>query len=266
MGYLTDEENTLSSWIREEIEFEAPITKGKRGKAVKRVQEWLNLHHMGLDIDGDFGHITELKVKQFQEVHGIPVSGSVESETFHELVSPLRRVLTPLSVSTTDESLSNLITAYAQSHLREGPRETGGQNRGPWVRLYMKGNEGSEWAWCAGFVSFLLNQAAETLQMSLPIAGSFSCDSLAAQGKSAGVFIKESSIANGTTNISDFPNSGIFLVRRTNTDWTHTGVVTRFNEDSFDTIEGNTNDDGNREGYEVCARTRGYHGKDFILL
>ena len=29
---------------------------------------------------------------------------------------------------------------------------------------------------------------------------------------------------------------------------------------------GNTNDDGVREGYEVCARSRSYGGKDFLLL
>jgi hypothetical protein len=32
------------------------------------------------------------------------------------------------------------------------------------------------------------------------------------------------------------------------------------------TIEGNTNDDGSAEGYEVCARTRSYTNMDFILL
>lgn len=32
------------------------------------------------------------------------------------------------------------------------------------------------------------------------------------------------------------------------------------------TIEGNTNDDGSREGYEVCARTRDYNEMDFIKI
>lgn len=266
MGYLSAAGDTLSPWIREEIELEGTLQKGKRGKAVRRIQEWLNLHEMGLDIDGDFGRITERKIKQFQEAHGITPSGIVEAETFQELVAPLRRVLQPITPADTGDSLSNLVAAYALAHLQEHPRETGGQNRGPWVRLYMKGNEGPQWAWCAGFVSFLMAQAAETLQSSLPIPGSFSCDTLAAQGQSAGRFIKESALADGTTSVSDLPAASLFLVRRTNTDWTHTGIVTHFHEDCFDTIEGNTNDDGSREGYEVCARTRGYGGKDFIML
>ena len=58
----------------------------------------------------------------------------------------------------------------------------------------------------------------------------------------------------------------IFLVRRTPTDWTHTGLVTDAVPVAFDTIEGNTNDDGDREGFEVCSRSRGYASKDFITL
>ena len=43
------------------------------------------------------------------------------------------------------------------------PREIGGQNMGPWVRLYMDGREGAEFPWCAGFVCFVLAQACEAM-------------------------------------------------------------------------------------------------------
>ena len=36
----------------------------------------------------------------------------------------------------------------------------------------------------------------------------------------------------------------------------HTGIVERIDGDTLYTIEGNTNDEGSREGYEVCRRTR----------
>lgn len=36
----------------------------------------------------------------------------------------------------------------------------------------------------------------------------------------------------------------------------HAGIVVKLNENSFTTIEGNTNDDGVREGYEVAERIR----------
>ena len=58
----------------------------------------------------------------------------------------------------------------------------------------------------------------------------------------------------------------IFLNRKTSTDWTHTGIVTEVGDGWFRTIEGNTNDEGSREGYEACARTRGFKGRDFVCL
>jgi len=37
----------------------------------------------------------------------------------------------------------------------------------------------------------------------------------------------------------------------------HTGFVTAVNGDRIETIEGNSNDDGSREGYEVCVKPGG---------
>jgi hypothetical protein len=42
--------------------------------------------------------------------------------------------------------------------------------------------------------------------------------------------------------------------------------VLKAKEDVFHTIEGNTNDEGSREGYEVRKRIRGHEDKDFILI
>ncbi len=125
----------------------------------------------------------------------------------------------------------------------------------------MKGNEGRPWAWCAGFITFILKQATESLDIPMSIRGSVSCDSLVAQAKEVGLFISENDVRTTPP-----PRGCIFLNRRTNTDWSHTGLVTNVEDFTFDTIEGNTNDDGHREGYEVCSRSRGYTKKDFILL
>ena len=158
-------------------------------------------------------------------------------------------------------SIEDSMLDYAQAHLSAQPREIGGQNRGPWVRLYMRGRDGRQFPWCAGFVTFMLHQTCQSLDVALPIKGSGSCDSLAAQGKDSGLFLSENE-----SNPETLPAGSIFLVRRTSTDWTHTGLVLHADEDLFDTIEGNTNDEGLREGFEVCARSRGYGKKDFILF
>jgi hypothetical protein len=106
-----------------------------------------------------------------------------------------------------------------------------------------------------------MKQAAETLGIKAPIKGSFSCDSLAAQARSAGIFLSERAATP-----AKIPSGSLFLVRRTSTDWTHTGIVSDARNTVFETLEGNTNDDGDREGYEVCERRRGYGKKDFIIF
>ncbi len=249
----------LSRWIRDEVEFEKELKKGSRGMAVSRVQEWLNFHKIGLVVDGSFGPVTERSLKRFQANAGLAQSGKVNKKTFTALVQPMLAVLKPIKGKA--KTMGQAIAAYGQAHLAIHPIEIGGQNRGPWVRLYMKGHEGNAFPWCAGFVTFLMNQAAQTLKKDLPVEGSFSCDSLAAQAKANGRFLSET---NATPNA--IPAGTIFLVRRTSTDWTHTGIVTDTLAQTFDTIEGNTNDEGVREGFEVCARTRAYDSKDFILV
>ena len=234
-----------------ELEFGGDVARGANGAQARRVQEWLDLQGFGLSIDGDFGRITEDAVRRFQRAHRLPATGRVDQRTFDRLVAPLRRALR--NPARAIRTLPAAVLACAKAHLAQHPREVGGPNRGPWVRLYMNGMEGQPW--CAGFVSFVLGQAAGAVKKPMPIAGSVSCDALAAQGKEKNRFVSEK------------PRPGsIFLVRRTPTDWTHTGFVVEARKDSFFTIEGNTNDDGEREGYEVCTLSRGYNSKDFVLL
>jgi hypothetical protein len=234
--------------------------KGMKGKKVTLIQEWLCLQGYQIVIDGDFGDATDAAVRQFQREKKLRVDGIVGGRTFERLVLPMTKALEEISPG--KKGLGQMVVAYAEKHLEQHPREVRGQNKGPWVRLYMQGNEGSDWPWCAGFVSFILKQACKSLNVSPPIQTSFSCDSLVASAKERGVFLKES---DPMQKDAVAPGS-LFLVRRTSTDWVHTGIVLSVEDNIFQTIEGNTNDDGDREGYEVCQRIRNYESKDFILL
>jgi hypothetical protein len=239
---------------------EKDYQKGMRGKKVRLIQEWLCLHGCHIVIDGDFGDATDAAVRQFQKEKKLKPDGIVEEKTFEKLVLPMTEALKEIPPD--NKTLGQMVVAYAEKHLEHHPLEVGGQNKGPWVRLYMQGNEGRDWPWCAGFVSSILKQASKSLDISPPIQTSFSCDSLAASAKERGLFLKES-LAKENTAIA--PGS-LFLVRRTSTDWVHTGIVLSAENSIFHTIEGNTNDDGDREGYELCRRIRNYEKKDFILL
>jgi len=127
----------------------------------------------------------------------------------------------------------------------------------------MEGNEGEMWPWCAGFACFMMGQAAETIGHPLPFKRDFSCDTLAQRARAAGLFISGIQLTDPATQVT--PRS-FFLNRESQTDWTHTGIVVAAHKDSFEIIEGNTNDEGSREGYEVCKRVRGYKDKDFIRI
>jgi len=123
-----------------ELQFPGEIKRGDNGAAVKRVQEWLCLHEVHVGIDNGFGPATETAVKQFQSESGLPSTGIVNQPTFDALVQPMRNALQDIQPD--GKSLGELVVAYAQQHLAERPMEEGGDNRGPWVRLYMDGIDG----------------------------------------------------------------------------------------------------------------------------
>lgn len=243
-----------------DLALEKDLSKGHKGKKVALIQEWLSIHGFHIAIDADFGPATDYAVRQFQKKKKLKVDGIVDQRTFTKLIEPMTSALHPIAAN--DKQLGEMVVAYAKQHWKQHPIEIGGQNRGPWVRLYMKGNEGPAWPWCAGFVSFILEQARQSLNTPLPIQTSFSCDILAANAKEKGRFLQETQIAEK----SQIRAGSLFLNRRTATDWVHTGIVIEADEEFFHTIEGNTNDEGSREGYEVCKRIRGYKKKDFILI
>ena len=175
----------------------------------------------------------------------------------------MRRALTtPLSVP---KDIGVAVVYVARRHLAQHPREIGGQNLEPWVRLYLDGKEGKDWPWCVGFVLLVIRQACDALNMEEPFAKTVSCDRLASDGCKKNLLVREAEV-DGSSAANLPPPGTVFLQRREPGDWTHAGLVVRANKETFDTIEGNTNDEGSREGYEVCCRVGGYRSKDFVLL
>jgi len=257
---------TYPRTVRDEIEFPGEIADGTRGRKARRVQEWLTIQGFRTAIDDDFGPATKRAVQTFQRARGLAQTGTVDEQSWLALVAPMVRAF---SRSEPGDSIGDTVLRVAKQHLKEHPIELGGANCGPWVRAYMDGNQGAPWAWCAGFVTFVMKQAAEIEGVPTPVRGSFSCDLLATQAKEEGRFVSERSIDSTAANWSDdaLGSCCIFLVRRTSRDWTHTGFAFGYRGDgTFATIEGNTNDEGSREGYEVCRRVRGRSSKDFIRL
>jgi hypothetical protein len=242
-----------------EINIQNVVRLNSKGAEVQKVQEWINLWR-GMDltwkhivtVDGDFGPQTQEIIKIFQQKYNLNPDGVVGSLTFGKLAEPMIKAFTKIQV----DPLRDRIVAYAEQHLNNQPRELYNSNQGPWVRAYMDGNEGKDWAWCMGFVQTILDQAfAGTGQLfTLIMPHTYSCDVVGIHGRQKGSLLSYENIKN---NPSAFVKKGdVFLVRRTPQDWTHTGIITGVDDKKLHTIEGNTNDEGSREGFEVCRRIR----------
>ena len=247
----------------ERRELEPPaltLSMGSLGPDVKRLQEWLCLHGFHTAIDGDFGPATEAALEAFQEHNACAHESGVGPETWAELTWPMRRAVRA-DIPTTD--VSDRVLYVAHEHLACRPREVGGPNSGPWVRLYMDGHEGKDWPWCAGFATYVLRQALGHEEWR-----TFSCDELAQRAHARWLLVCQPPKEwQGPEHIKP---GDLFLIRNTERwphNWIHCGIVTAVHAEHFETIEGNTNQDGRREGTEVCKRVRAFNARtDFVLL
>jgi peptidoglycan hydrolase-like protein with peptidoglycan-binding domain len=237
-------------------------------KDVKKVQEWINLWkyndenwNISLRIDGDFGDVTLAAVRKFQQHFGLGTDGIVGNYTWRQLTKPMRDAFTRINGI---NDIHDLVVTYAKQHLKAAPHEYN-QNEGTWVRAYMDGHEGKEWPWCAGFVQTIVDQASFTIGKSLTdyMPRTYSCDVLGMYGRQKGLLITNAQARQDSGKIKP---GDVFLNVKSAGDWTHTGIVTGVEGDWIHTIEGNTNDEGSREGYEVCKRTRNFRTKEIDIF
>lgn len=236
------------------------LSLGARGPDVKRVQEWLTLGGSEVARDGDFGRLTEAALRAFQASRGLPATGAADATTFALLCAPLAAALAQVQLPL-GATLGEACVAHARAHLAAGARELDERNMGPWVRAYMGGHEGRAWPWCAGFVSFVLRQAAETLRDRVPFRLSYGCSELARYAKAAGRFI------DGSDGLGAVAPGDLFVVRgESQGSWSHTGVVAEVRGGSFLSVEGNTSYAGSREGTHVRSLERRPGRLDFIAV
>lgn len=125
-------------------------------------------------------------------------------------------------------------------------------NDGPWVEAVQRvtGNKRGD-PWCASFVAFVLGIAYRGKN---PLPATASCDRLLQFARTQGIVTTE-------------PEPGdVFLVLKTPNDAVHTGFVTAVSPLEVKTVEGNTNEDGGRDGWGVFARKRRRDRLTFVRL
>lgn len=233
-------------------------------KDVRRLQEWLGFHGFGTDIDGDYGAATQASLDAFRRARHIEATDGLDEISWASLVDPL---LKATSFRSTKTSLGDVIVETADAHLKQKPREIGGDNRGPWVRLYCKGLDGEQFPWCQGFASSIWEQGARSLGVETPYplydGQTFSLYVPWVVGRSQA---HNRFVRGGPGAASRVPVGSMFFVR-SGPSYSHVGIVTGItSEETFYTIEGNTNDDGSANGYKVAARSRRFATCDFGVL
>ena len=164
------------------------LKKGARGNAVRELQKLLKTRGYPVDVDGDFGPNTYKAVRAFQsqnlDQHGQPlvVDGSVGPLTWWSLTNPKPKVQPVSAVdyakmppkSAGGSKIGRAALAVAIKELNAGAGEVGGNNKGPWVKKYLKPaglDEGN--SWCASFVSWCyLTASLGNRPMTTPSTGS----------------------------------------------------------------------------------------------
>ena len=250
---------------KKELKLERLIREGDYSHDVERIQEWLTLWtffdrnwYYKVEIDKDFGPLTRETVKLFQLHHDILDDGEVGPQTWSILTLPLQKAFSPIHA----EYFELLLPHVCKMHLQSVPRELNNKNEGPWVRSYMGGHDGSPWAWCAGSAQTILDQVLSTMDKKftdyMPLT--YSCTKLAEAGIEKNVLLENSTIRKYSgTKIKDKIKAGdLFLIRKNHTVWSHVGIILEVHDDYFVTCEGNTNDEGSREGFEFCKRIRSF--------
>ena len=251
----------------DELTISSTCQAGSKGKDVKKIQEWLNIQAylnpgttLATGIDSDYGPATQASVKNFQTMKGLPVTGKVSATVFSELCKPMQTAYDFWQYP--PRTLRMTVCAVAEAHESESPIELnvrGVGNLGPWVRAYCNGNDGNEWYWCMGFVQTVFDQAFQNMedgsQYSSLMPLSYSCDTIATYAIQKKKLLTNAKIKKNPELVQP---GDIFLVKKAENDWYHTGIVIAITGDLFETIEGNTNADGSNNGYGVFRRTRNF--------
>lgn len=139
----------------------------------------------------------------------------------------------------TNLSKETILSAITQIGVQEVPK---GSNAGVDVEKYLKSvGLGKGFSWCMAFVYWNVQQACAKLKMPVPLL------------KTGGVLKQYNNPKNSKFTI---PIKGDIFILDLGKGLGHTGFVEYVIKDTIHTIEGNTNDEGSREGYEVCRRVR----------
>lgn len=231
------------------------VKAGETNKTiVKAVQQRLNEVGVGpVEVIGIYGPKTTNAVKLFQATHrdqegnALEIDGKIGSVTwailFEQQTAPV--VATALTNSLLSDALN---IAISQIGVMENPP---GSNRGKKVEEYLASiGLGGGFFWCAAYVYWCFNKAAENQVRKNPVLRTGHCmthwrDTSAKKILTADAINKPSLIKPGQ----------IFIIN-TGGSHGHTGIIESIDGGFIHTLEGNSNPQGSSNGIGVFRNTR----------
>lgn len=215
------------------------LRAGDIGRDVKLLQK-----HLGkLIIDGIFGIKTKTRVNEFQaknvDALGLPliVDGIVGPLTWYALAR--------INELSEPNIMLDAVVEFAESQvgvLEDPP----GSNRGPMVDQYIRSvglDPNDNHPWCGAFTYWCFEQAAKKINVPNP------CKRTARVLSHKPNILPKSAIADPSL----LKPGCIFLIK-TSGNTGHMGIITAQHGGILETIEGNTNRGGGREGIGVFRR------------
>ena len=228
-------------------------------ETVKKIQHRLNAVGCGpIAEDGVFDKAgTERAVKLFQarfpDVTGAPLlsDGKVGSLTWGALFGASTVPFNSVAPSVLTKAAMDF--ALTQIGVMENPL---GSNRGPEVDTYLKAvglnPESGSFAWCVAFTHFCYKKAAESLGVSNPhIRTAGVLDHWNQAGTKAKVVRVTNAKAVGDPGLV---KPGSLFIIDLGQGLGHSGMVLEVANGRLVTVEGNTNDNGSRNGIGVFRR------------
>jgi predicted chitinase len=256
-----------------------PVKRGQRD-VVGAIQQRLNALQCGpIAVDGDFGAKTEAAVKLLQarsadeNGNSLSVDGVVGPRTWWVLfragiepdaaddanapIAPLpvapAPVLPPPRPPAPGDGLAKaaLDVAGTQLRVREQPL---GSNRGPEVDEYLRAvglnPAAASYPWCVAFVYWCFEEAAQATNRRNPLPVTAGVHDLWHRTPADQKLTAQAALA-----APEQVKPGMVFFLDTGGGKGHAGLVVSVKNGMLETIEGNTNDGGSREGIGVFRRT-----------
>ena len=164
-----------------------------------------------------------------------------------------------------NKSIRDKVLYFTSRHLQYRAMELYMKNIGPWVRAYMDNHDGTQYAWCQGFVCTILDQTFSSIGKIFDnfYANTWRCEDFRQHAIQNNLLISEEKLKTG--KYIPLPGDISILVQKNQNKALHIEIIYSVDDKingHFRSIGGNTNLVGNRDGIGIFIVDRNFKNND----